>query len=405
MKNLQLAWKNLWRNRARTLITVAAVFIAVVLVALMSSMQEGMYTSMIDNTVKFYSGYIQIHHPQYWEDKSINNTFVPNEEVYNKLQDIEQITSMVPRLEYFTLLSYKDDSRGSLIIGVDPVKENELTNLGHWLKEGEYLKPDDNGILVAVNLAKHLNVNVGDTLVLLSEGYHGYSAAGLFPIRGILEFSSPMMNSMGVYGELHRVQEFFSAPNRLTSLVLMVDDYDHVTSTANKLSESLGERYNIMTWDEMNPELVNMIESDKQSALVFKGLLYIIVGFGILGTIIMMMAERKRELGVMVAIGMQKTKLMLILFYETILISFVGVVSGFIACTGIIAVLKNNPIPMTGDAATAYETFGIEPLIEFDFAVWVFANQAITILVLALLIGIIPMLRVARLKVVDSLRA
>jgi ABC-type lipoprotein release transport system permease subunit len=405
MKNLRLAWKNIWRNKARTLITVAAVFIAVLLSALMSSMQEGQYISMIDNTVKFYSGYLQIHHPDYWEDKSINHTYVPDEDLYSKIQSIEEITAVVPRLEYFTLLSYKDDSRGSLIIGIDPEKENELTNLKHWLKEGEFLTDNDDGILVAVNLAKHLKVNVGDTLVLLSEGYHGYSAAGLFPIRGILEFSSPMMNSMGVYGEISHVQEFFSAPERLTSMALMVNSYDKVKATTKKLAEALGNNYSVMSWEEMQPELIQMIESDRQTAVIFKGLLFVIVGFGIFGTIIMMMAERKRELGVMVAIGMQKTRLMIILLYETILISFVGVVTGFIASLGIIYALKQNPIPMTGEAAKAYEVFGIEPLIKFDFAVWIFANQALTILVLALIIGIFPMIKIANLKVVDALRA
>ena len=97
--NLNLAWRNLWRNKRRTLITVASIFFGVLFSTIMSSMQEGSYSSMIDNVVKFYSGYIQVHEEDYWEKKTINNTLSPTDSLNNAIYSVEEITFVTPRLE------------------------------------------------------------------------------------------------------------------------------------------------------------------------------------------------------------------------------------------------------------------------------------------------------------------
>ena len=160
-----------------------------------------------------------------------------------------------------------------------------------------------------------------------------------------------------------------------------------------------------MTWDEMQPEIVQMIEADRSGAVVMKGVLYIIIGFGILGTITMMLSERLREMGVMVAIGMQRVKLGIILFYETILIGLVGVITGFIASIPVISYMVSNPVELTGDAAKTMIDMGIEPYMYFSWLPSVFYNQVITVFVITALIGILPLVRTFKLNVSQALRA
>ena len=145
-------------------------------------------------------------------------------------------------------------------------------------------------------------------MILLSQGYHGATAAGLFPVRGILKFPSPDLNNFGAYIDIRMAQDFFSMPGMVTSTAILVNNYSDVTTVKNELETKLQNSYSIMTWDEMQPEIVQMIEGDRAGAVIMKAVLYIVVGFGILGTIIMMVAERKRESGITVAIGMQKRK-------------------------------------------------------------------------------------------------
>ena len=404
MKKLSMAWKNLWRNKRRTLITVASIFFGVLLSTIMSSMQDGTYGNMIDMSVKLASGYLQIQHPEYQENKSINNIFIPSERLMNSLDDIKEITSTSKRLESFALLSSGPNTRGGAVIGFEPAKDKETSNLQNWVSQGSFLEPGDHGVLVTYNIAKHLNIGVNDTIILISQGYHGVTAAGLYPVKGILNFSTPQMNNIGIFMDVKLAQEFYSAPEMISSLMIMVNDYTNVTPVERKLKHITNGDFNVLNWQELNPEIVQFIESDKAGGIIMKAILYIVIGFGIFGTIIMMVAERRRELGVMVAVGMQKFKLSIVLLYETILIGIVGVLSGFVASIPLILMLVDNPIKLPEELAEAYLQYGFEPYMFFGTAPSVFVNQVITIFVLTLIISLYPLFKVKHLKVTKSLR-
>lgn len=404
LSDFRIAWRNIWRNKRRTLITITAVVMAVLLSTLTSSMQEGTYARMIDNMVKFYTGYIQVHHPGYWESKSINDTYIPDSLLKRTLDDERSILLAVPRLESFALVSSGEDTRGCTLIGIDPDKEDSLTSLSRWISKGNFLSDESTGILLAVNIAKNLNVTVGDTVVLLSQGYHGTSASGLFELEGILEFPSVQLNNLGAYIGLNRAGEFFNAPGRITSLSLMVKDYNEVKHTARVLNHKLSPHYSVMTWQEMQPDLVNMIESDKAGGVVMKGVLYLLVGFGILGTIIMMMAERRKELGVMVAIGMKKHRLQRILACESVYIGMTGVILGVVLSIPVILYFVGHPVPLAGETAEVYEIYGIEPALYFGITWKVFINQALTVFIIAMLIALYPVAKVAGMNVIKSIR-
>lgn len=405
MENLRIAWKNLWRNRSRTLITVAAVFFGVIISTLMSSLQEGSYSTMVKNVVKFYSGYIQIQNEDYWGHKTINNTIRIPDELVLETEGIKEVSAVAPRLESFALASTEKESKGTILFGIDPVKEEEVTGISKWIRQGEGLKPGDKGIIIASGLAGFLNLQVNDTLVLLGQGYHGVSAAGKYPVRGIAELPSPDLNKQMVYMDIQTCREFFSADGMVTSMVVMIDDPYALHKVSHQLKKIVESPYTYMSWDEMQPELVQMIEADRAGAVVMKGVLYIIIGFGILGTIIMMLAERRREMGVIVAIGMQKAKLAGILFYETVLIGFTGVMAGFAGSVPIIAYLYNNPIELTGEMAGTMIEMGIEPLLYFSWLPSVFYNQVISVFVITFLIAIVPAARIFRLELARALRA
>ncbi len=405
MNKFLMAWKNLWRNKRRTFITVGSIFFGVLLSTMMSSMQDGTYGNMIDMSVKLSSGYLQIQHPDYNESKSINNLFFPSEELISRINEIPEITTTAKRLESFALLSSGPNTRGGAVIGFEPAKDKETSNLQNWISKGTFLNSGDRGVLLTYNVAKHLDIGVNDTIVLISQGYHGVTAAGAYPVKGILKFSTPQLNSIGVFMDINLAQEFYSAPNMLSSLMIMVHDYTEVSSAERKLKHAVNGEWNVLNWQELNPEIVQFIESDKSGGIVMKAILYIVIGFGIFGTIIMMVAERRRELGVMIAVGMQKLKLSVILFYETILIGIIGVVLGFAASLPLILMLVNNPIKLPAELAQAYLQYGLEPYFFFGTAPAVFMNQVLTIFIITLIVSLYPIFKIKNLKVTNALRA
>lgn len=404
MNIMKMAWRNLWRNKRRTLITVASIFFGVLLSTLMSSLQDGTYSNMIDMMVKISSGYLQVQDPEYREHKSINNTINPSNEIMKKIQGVKGITEAEKRIESFALLSSGEKTRGGAVIGIEPEKDKHFSNLQTWLSSGKFLQKGDNGILITYNMAEYLDVGLNDSLVLLSQGYHGVTAAGLYPIKGVLKFSTPQLNNLGVFMDNTTAQQFFGAYGRATSIRIMMQDYTDVKPAQAELKKKLGSDYNTLTWRELQPEIVQFIESDKTSGSVMKGILYLVIGFGILGTVIMMVAERQRELGVMVAVGMQKTRLSIMLFYETIIIGFIGVLAGFLASIPVIVALVDNPIKLPPDLQEAYVRYGFEPYLFFGTAPEVFVNQILTVFIITLLVSLHPVLKIMRMNVTNALR-
>ncbi len=401
---IKLAWRNIWRNKRRTLITSASVFFGVVLSAFMSSMQEGSYAQYIKTIVNFYSGYIQVHKKGYWDDKVIDNS-LDYPPIKLKLNQGNGITITTPRLENFALASSEEITKGVMIIGIEPQKEDSITNLSGRIAKGNYLINGDSGVVLGSALAKYMKLNVNDTLVLLSQGYHGVSAAGKYPVRGIIKQPSPELDRTVVYMDVANCQELFSAQDRLTSVVIMVKSIDEVQNIKNELAEKLGNEYEVMDWKEMNSILMKQIDSDRASGMITKGLLYMIIAFGIFSTVMMMTVERRKEFGVLIAVGMQKYKLNYILIIETVLLGLVGVIAGIVASIPVTWYFTLHPIPLTGQAAETMLQMGFEPIMSFSMTPSVYYNQAITIFIFTLVIGLYPVLNINRLKISKALHS
>lgn len=406
MKNYaKLAWRSIWRNKRRTLITAASIFFGVILSAFMTSMQEGSYAQYITTIVNSYSGYLQIHKDGYWEDKIINNSFSFDKKLESALDSVKEITIYTPRFETFCLASSEDVTKGVMVIGIDPEKEDKITNISGKLQQGKYLEEGDNGILLGSGLAKFLNLKENDTLVLIGQGYHGVSAAGKYTVRGIIKQPSPELDRIVVYMDIENCRELFSAYDMQTSMVIMVHSNEEVAPAKEALEKLAGSGMEVMDWKQMNSMLLKQIESDRAGGVITKGILYMIIAFGILGTVMMMMAERKKEFGVVLAVGMRKYKLIFTVMLETLFMGMIGVVAGVIACIPLVYYFVLNPIPLTGQAGEAIMQMGFEPAMFFSMTPSVFYDQALTIFVFTMVIGIYPILFIRKLKVMDALRS
>jgi ABC-type lipoprotein release transport system permease subunit len=318
---IKLAWRNIWRNRRRTLITASSIFLAVFFALIMRSMQIGSYARIIESIVHSYTGYIQVHKKGYWEEKEINNAFELTDSLMRKISSVPNVKAAVPRLESFALASTGTKTKGVMVIGIEPGMEEKLSDIKKNIIKGSFLIKDDPGVLLAKRIADYLGMKVNDTLVLISQGYHGVSAAGKFPVRGILHFSSPDLDNTLIYLTLRTAQEFYSAENLVTSVSINLDNKNRIDKTSRELAGLLDPaEYEVMKWDEMLVEVVQHIQADDISGLIMLGILYMIIGFGIFGTVLMMTIERIKEFGVMVSVGMQKTKLAFLVILESIFI-------------------------------------------------------------------------------------
>jgi ABC-type lipoprotein release transport system permease subunit len=401
---IKIAWRNLWRNKRRTLLTITSVLFALFLALIVRSMQLGSYSSMVESAVKTSTGYIQVHEKGYWADKSIDNTFETSPELEKKILANPNVTQITPRLESFALLSSGKQTKGAAVIGTLPVSEDEVSGLKSRVISGEYFTDQDREILIAEGLAQYLKVKVGDTVVVLGQGYHGVTAAGAFPVKGIIKFVQPDMNNMMTYIPLSLAQELYATPGRLTSLSIMLADPDMMYKTRDEISLIDPDKLEVMVWKEMMAELVQAIEGDNISGLFSLGVLYMVVGFGILGTILMMTKERRREFGIMVAVGMRRYKLAIIVFFETLIISIIGILAGIVTSFPIILYFYHNPIPLTGEAADAMLEYNMEPVMPFLLEPGYFVSQSFVVIAITFLTLIYPMTVISRFKVINAIK-
>ncbi|ULQ55544.1 ABC transporter permease [Flavihumibacter rivuli] len=403
---LRMAWRNIWRNARRTWITIASVSFAVILSTFMWAMLEGVYDNMIRNVVAFSSGYLQIHKKGYWQEKSIENVFNADTSWVKQVAGMEGITAVVPRIENFALASTGENTAGVMVLGIDPKKENQVTNLEQKISAGRYLRPEDKGVIIGSGLARKLRLGVGDSLILLSQGYQASSANGLFPILGIVEMGSPELDKVMVYMPLDQAAVFFSLDGQLSSWALIISDQKELAAIKSRLAAKIDPgQYELMDWKEMMPELDQMITADGSGHKITLMVLYLVISFGIFSTILMMLAERQHEFGIMLAIGMKKHQLAFIVLLEIVMITLIGVVTGSLASLPVLFYFLSHPIRLGGELATIYENYGFEPIIPVSTAPSVFFSQARVVMVITLLIAVYPLYKIFRMKLMNALRS
>jgi ABC-type lipoprotein release transport system permease subunit len=401
---LKLAWKNIWRNKKRTIIVSASVFFAVILAVVMRSAQLGSYAYMIESSAKMQTGYLQIQGKGFWENRSLDKSIILKDAFVDSISAIKGITSLTPRLETYALLSNDSTTKVSAIIGINPKKEHIMTGLRDKLIKGSFLTTGSKGLLLAAGLAKRLKAALGDTLVLYGSGYHGQIAAALLPVEGILELPLPQLNNGIAFISISNAQFIYSAPGRITSLSIMLSNIKALDNVQSTINARLDNKLTLMSWDEMMPELLQSIEMDNASGLIMISILYMVIAFGVFGTIMMMTAEREKEFGILNSVGMKKTKMMIVSTIEGIMISFIGVIIGVILSIPITMYFKQNPIWLTGESAKAWVSLGIEPIMPFSTDPDIYFWQSMVVFFIALICIIYPLLFIGRLEPVTALR-
>lgn len=401
---LKLAWKNMWRNKNRTIITMSAIFFAVILSVLTSSLKTGVFDNLVKNVVSFYLGYLQVHKQGYWNEQTLENCFETTDSLERNILADENVTGLSPRLESFALAASDEITKGCLVVGIDPVQENKITSLESKLTEGDYLTKKDNAVLLSAGLAQRLKLSLHDTVILISQGYHGATAAGKYYIKGLLKFGSPDLNDKALFMPLALAQDFYSAGNMLTAYVISVSKPAIVEQTSASLKNTLGNFYEVMSWEDMMPEIKQHIATDSNNMQVIQGVLYLLISFGIFSTLLMLMAERKFEMGMLVAIGMKKIKLSSLLLMESVITVICGCLLGILISIPAVYYLHEHPIRIGGEAANAYERFGFEAIFPTATHIQIFITQGIIVLVIGLILSVYPVYKVIRLSPVTAMR-
>lgn len=472
MKDFQLAWRNLWRNKRRTLITAASVFFAVFFALIMRSFQLGAYDRLFKNVIESYTGYLQFQHRDYIDDPVLDNSFEADQSLFEKAESDPNVQAVVPRLESFALGAAGSRTQGVMVMGIDPGGEDEVSGIKEKLvryrltpeavsslkkneqipgrtkklmdvfvnesyaSEGRLIldlgisekdtasvlpvirryasfpngypgQEDVTHVVIGNGLSDYLKAGVGDTIVLMGQGYHGTTAAGKYTVIGVVKLPAPDIDNIIVYIPVEAARELYAAPGMATSAVIRLKNNsdDAIVQTAGRLNGLLADPLVVKTWREMNALLVNQMDADNKSGMIMIAILYMVIAFGVFGTVLMMMAERRREFGMLISIGMQKRKLAKVVSLEMLLIGFLGVCAGIIASLPVVFYGNIHPIRFTGQMARMYEDYGFEPIMPTMLPDTFYLWQTVIVFIILLIAIIFSIRKIFGINVINALRA
>ena len=403
---IKLAWRNIWRNKRRSIITLAAVVFASVMAITMRGIQLGTYVLNIRSVVELFSGYLQIQDRRYLMNPSLNASFTIDKNTKEALEKTKGVLGYAPRIYAYALISYKDNSRSAAVFGIEPDKEKGVTTFVQNINSGKFFTSDSSDqIVVGDQLLKNLGAKVGDDIVLIAQGYNGTLGNQNYRIAGTVKLGVQKLESALIFMGLKSAQTLFSMGNRINVVAIKADNLDHIQEINHSLSSEIkNPDLKVLTWNKVNPELEQAIQLDNVSGIFFLGILIVIVAFGILNTVLMSVIERFHEFGVVLAIGMPQVKLINLVLIETFFITVIGLLTGNIFGYIVNYYLIIHPITFGGEAKKLYDIYHFLPQIQSTLKPSIFFNVSVSILLISALSCFYPAYKVYKLEPLKGIR-
>ena len=403
----KIAWRNIYRNKKRSLITITSIFGALFLIILMRALQFGFYDKLIETVVESYAGYVEVHADGFWDNQNLDNSMEVDQSLINDIKSVEGVENIVQRLQTFSLISMGEKTKGGVVNGINISEEQKITDWSKKMVSGSFDIGDDE-IIIGKGIAEYFDIKEDDTLILYGQGYRGMMAAGKYPVKGIIDLKNPDLNKLGIFMTIESARNYVSSKEISTHIIIDKEKYYKEENIVVDLSNVLSKDYEIMSWKETLPEIEQTITADSAGGVIMAFILYIIVVFGMFGTVLMMTEERKYEFGVLISIGMSRIRLFGIVLIETVILSMIGVVLAILITYPICYYYYLNPIDMAdlmGEGADLMmEEMGFSPIapmsIEWDIPL----THALVIFISSLLISIYPAIKISKLNPVKSMK-
>ncbi len=403
---LRLAWRNLWRHSRRTWLTIGAMVFSNMLLVFMISLQFGMYGLMIDNSLKVFTGHMQVQAPGYNDDQKMRQVVPDVRDLATALRDAIGSDEIAARGWAFGLASSAERSYGIGIYGVEPDYEPFVSNIPGLITEGRFFD-DTNAqeIVIGAILARNLRATVGDEITLLGSGVDGSFAAAVLTIVGVFDSGVPDLDRNIAEMPLGAFQDVFYMNGAGHQVVLFTDSLRNVETARQRVEELLpnGSDLVVHDWDALQPGLKQAIQADISSAFFMYAILVILVAFSVLNTQLMSVLERTREFGIVMALGLRAGRLGRLVMLETALMGFIGLILGAIAGALLTSWFTANGLSIPGMEEMAAQ-FNLPARVFPQVNLLSAFLGPLVVFVFTLLAAAYPALRLHKVRIVDAMR-
>ena len=403
MKTLiKIAWRNIWRNKLRSLVVIFSIILGIWAGVFINGFSYGLNRQRTQEAIQTNLSHVQVHDTAWEKDPNIENQIRQPQQLLNFLDKQAEVSTLAGRMIVNGMVATANGSGGVQIIGIDPQSEAGLTGLDENIADGNYLGDKKSKILLGAAMAKKLKARVGSKVVITFTDEEGVIISGAFKVAGFYTASSTQIEELRVYIRQTDLENLIGHSLNVHEVALLIKDVEQVHAFRDKIQKQF-PAYQVQSWDDLAPELSYADEMMESILYIIIGIIMLALSFGIVNTMLMAVLERRKELGMLMAVGMSKRRVFSMILLETLILSLcggpLGILLGYFtitytAATGIDLSVFAGGLQSLGVSSVIY------PYIDTSF----YFGTGMLVIVMALISSLYPARRALKLKPVEAIR-
>lgn len=421
-----VAWRNIWRNARRSLITATAMAVSVAMCMALVVFNDGFYVGFYDVLVKQKLSHVQVSNPNFAKTRSMYDTLTTADTLIEKIEQTPGASAVTGRLHGTSLISVGEQSSGVSLMGIYPSREAALTSAKDQLIEGSYLTDEPiQQIILGETLKNDIEAKLGEEVVLFSQAADGSMASGVYRVSGVYR-SGSMMQDRGAQVHITDLQEFLVLDNQIHEILALgtEDELEGVERFATNVTDSIKDvpgltivardtdiseienPLQVETWWQASPQTLELMKFRDVGVFIFLGIVFFIAGFVVLNTMLMSVFERTRELGVLKALGLRPGKMIQLIIVESIFLSGLAAVIGLVIGGILSWLLITQGMDLSGGTGEPLQFMGANfgPRIYGSLDPYLTSLPTAALFFISVLASLWPAYRASKLEPVEAIR-
>lgn len=400
----QIAWRNVWRNKTRSMVIVIAVALGLWGGIFSDAFMQGMTEQQIYSSIHTETGHIQLNQKGFLANHDMQLNMPGADSITARLSKLPGVQAATSTIQLTSMASTSSGSAGIMIDGIDPAAQEKVSNLNTLLTTGDYFKSDrTNLIVIGQQLADKLHIKLHSRIVLTLQTTAGDIVYGAFKVAGIFRTHNSDFDKQMVFVRKKDLQALISftpgAASLVTVLLHNTDDTKMVTAEIQKMFPEL----QVQPWMQLSPMLQILSSTVTQMTIIFVGIILIALAFGIVNTMLMAVLDRTHEIGMLLSIGMKPSKVFAMIILETIFLSLTGAAVGIALSVGTISWFGHTGINLSF-IAEGINAFGYASIVYPSLGADFYLALSVMVVIIALIAGLFPARHAIRLKPAEALR-
>ena len=404
---LKIGWRNLWRNKRRSLVVISSIALGIFALILSMGLMNGLNHQMVENTISTSLGHISIHKRGFQDEMKLANSFVPSMDLMHALSRIPEVVAYAPRIKMEVMIRSSEASRGVLIMGIDPAREKSVSKIWDYMlpvEESTYLvDPGAMDILLSRTLAEKLDLEIGDKAILMFQDIHNEIIGEALTVKGLYQSPIDSFDKFVVYTGIQTLQKFTGIGEKISEISVRVGNRNQVDSVKKRIQGYIAApSVETLTWKDMAPNLLRAVSLFDAMMYILFSIIFITVIFSVTNTLIMAIMERFHEIGVMKSIGTRPSWIWRMVLFEAINLGMVGLVVGISAGALVTLFLSSVGIDFSFYMESA-RSLGTGYIIYPKLKLMDILVSTIIVMTTTIIAALYPAFKAARIKPLDAL--